>query len=207
MVWRATRVRAHCLADSVASRQYQKVVLATNPTGTITNSDLEIASVLLHELVLKTTVGREKMRGAQATIRCDNSPAVSWRNRMATQSNSPISFQLLRGLAMRQRLNPSAPPAIFHVAGVKNIQADVASRPLHRVASHFHLMEKSPSAMCPNTFLTLFDLSYPLPQKQLLTNVQPPLGLWSYVISMLPEQPLGLQQWTTELRPPPGPTG
>jgi hypothetical protein len=80
--------------------------------------------------------------------------------------------------------------------------------PLHDVASHFHLMEKYPSAMCPNTFLTLFNLSYPLPQKQNWTNVQPPLGLWSHVISMLRGQPLlGLRQWTTELAPPPGTTG
>jgi hypothetical protein len=68
-------------------------------------------------------------------------------------------------------------------------------------------MEKSPWAMCPHTFLTLFDLSYPLPQKQHWTNVQPPLGLWSHVISTLRGQPLGLRQWTTELAPPPGPIG
>jgi hypothetical protein len=93
------------------------------------------------------------------------------------------------------------------VAGIDNILADVASRPLRGVASHFHLMEKSPPAMCLHTFLTLFDLSYPLPQKLHWTNVQPPLGLWSHVISMLRGQPLGLRQWTTELAPPPGPTG
>ncbi len=108
---------------------------------------------------------------------------------------------------MRQRLNRSAPPAVFHVAGVENVLADVASRPLRGVASHFHLMENSPSAMCPNTFLALSDLSYPLPQQQHWTNVQPPSGLWSHVISTLRGQKLPLQQWTTQLDQQPGETG
>jgi hypothetical protein len=121
-----------------------KVVSATNPAGTITNSDLEMAGVLLHELVLQTTVGREKMRGAQAAMGCDNSPALSSTNRMGTRSDSPISFRLLRGLAMRQRLNRSAPPAVFHVAGIDNILADVASRPPSRSCIPFALDGKIP---------------------------------------------------------------
>ena len=173
------------------------IVSSSNPQGTVTNSDLEMAGVLLHESVLETTVGAAAMVGAQTAIGCDNSPAVSWTTRMATRSESHIAFRLLRGLAMRQRHTRSGPPAIFHVAGVQNTLADVASRPLTGVASHFHLLEKHPSAMCPQTFLTLFDSSYPLPQKQRWRNVQPPSGLWSNVISTLRGQPLALRQWTT----------
>jgi hypothetical protein len=95
-------VRLHNLVGRIAS-----------PLSEITNSDLEMAGLLLHELVLETTMGRENMRGTQAAMGCDNSPAVSWTNRMATRSDSPISFRLLHGLAMRQRLNRSAPPAVF----------------------------------------------------------------------------------------------
>jgi hypothetical protein len=101
----------------------------THPTGTLTNSDLEMAGVLLHEAVLKAALGPNRMRHVQTAIGCDNSPAVAWTKRMATRSASPISFCLLKGLAMRQRLTRSAPPAVFHVAGIDNILADVASRP------------------------------------------------------------------------------
>jgi hypothetical protein len=182
------------------------VVSSTNPTGQITNSDLEMAGVLLHTAVLETAIGRA-MVGAQFAIGCDNSPAVAWTTRMATRSETPISFRLLRGLAMQQRQTRSAPPAVFHVAGVQNTLADVASRPLSGVASHFHLLEKLPSAMCPQTFLTIFDSSYPLPQKRRWHNVQPPSDLWSNVISTLRGQRLALRQWTTRPVPPPGTTG
>jgi hypothetical protein len=182
------------------------VVSDKNPSGTITNSDLEMAGVLLHEAVLEAHLG-PAMQGTQIAIGCDNSPAVAWTTRMASRSTSPIAFRLLKGLAMRQRLTQSAPPAIYHVAGVKNTLADVASRALKGVATHFHLLDPTPTNMCPATFLTLFDSSYPLPQSQPWRNVQPPSGLWSSVISTLRGQRLALRQWTTKLDLPPGATG
>ena len=154
------------------------------PTGTITNSDLEMAGVVLHEAVLETHLGAA-MRAAHLVIGCDNSPAVSWTTRMATRSASPIAYRLLRGLAMRQRVTRSAPPTVYHVAGINNILADVASRPINSVASHFHLMETMPHTMCPETFLTVFNSAYPLPQKQPWRSVQPNSGLWSNVIATL----------------------
>jgi hypothetical protein len=182
------------------------VVSDKNPKGSITNSDLEMAGVLLQEAVLEAHLGKT-LRGAQIAIGCDNSPAVAWTTRMASRSTSPISFRLLKGLAMRQRVTRSAPPAIYHVAGVRNTLADVASRPLTGVASHFHLLDSSPTDMCPHTFLSLFDKMYPLPQKRPWHNVQPPSGLWCNVISTLRGQRLALRQWTTPLAGPPGPTG
>ncbi len=149
------------------------VISTTNPTGTLTNSDLEMAGVLLHEAVLEAALGPNRMRHVQTAIGCDNSPAVAWTKRMATRSASPVSFRLLKGLAMRQRLTRSAPPAVFHVAGIDNILADVASRPIKGVASCFHLLEKHPNSICPNEFLTLFNSKYVLPQEQPWTSVQP----------------------------------
>jgi hypothetical protein len=180
------------------------VVSTTNPTGHLTNSDLEMAGMLLQEAVLEAVLGPALMINVQAAMGCDNSLAVAWTTRMATHSASPISFRLLRGLAMRQRLTKSAPPAIFHVAGVQNTLADVASRPVHGVASHFHLLEKTPSAMCPTSFLTLYNSNYPLPQQQPWNNVQPPSDLWSSVILTLRGQRLPLRQWTTTLDQRPG---
>jgi hypothetical protein len=182
------------------------VVTDQNPTGTLTNSDLEMAGVLLHEAVLEAHLG-PAMKGTQIAIGCDNSPAVAWSTRMASRSTSPIAYRLLKGLAMRQRCNRSAPPAVYHVAGVTNTLADVASRPLAGVAAHFHLLSSSPTDMCPQTFLTLFDSMYPLPQKRPWNNVQPPSGLWYNVISTLRGQRLALRQWTMPLDLPLGPTG
>jgi hypothetical protein len=183
------------------------VISTTNPTGTLTNSDLEMAGVLLQEAVLEAAIGPNRMRHAQTAIGCDNSPAVAWTKRMATRSASPVSFRLLKGLAMRQRLTRSAPPAVFHVAGIDNILADVASRPMKGVASCFHLLEQHANTICPNEFLTLFNSTYVLPQEQPWTSVQPHSDLWSSVISTLRGQKLPLRQWTTQLDQRPGGTG
>jgi hypothetical protein len=182
----------------------EALVSDKNPLGTITNSDLEMAGVVLHEAVLESHIGNA-MEAAHLVIGCDNSPAVSWTTRMASRSASPIAYRLLRGLAMRQRVTRSAPPTVYHVAGINNILADVASRPIKGLASHFHLMEQSP--LCPETFLTFFNSAYPLPQKQPWHSVQPNSGLWSNVISTLRGQRLDLRQWTGKLAESPGPTG
>jgi hypothetical protein len=166
-----------------------------------------MAGVLLHEAVLEAALGPNRMRHVQTAIGCDNSPAVAWTKRMATRSASPVSFRLLKGLAMRQRLTRSAPPAVFHVAGIDNILADVASRPIKGVASCFHLLEKHPNSICPNEFLTLFNSKYVLPQEQPWTSVQPHSDLWSSVISTLRGQKLPLRQWTTQLDQRHGGTG
>jgi hypothetical protein len=75
------------------------VVSDKNPSGTITNSDLEMVGVLLHEAVLKAHLD-PAMQGAQIAIGCDNSPAVAWTTRMTSRSSSPIAFRLLKGLAI-----------------------------------------------------------------------------------------------------------
>ena len=108
---------------------------------------------------------------------------------------------------MRQRTTQLAPPAIFHVAGTQYILADVASRPVNLVASHFHLLESRPDLMCPQTFLTVFNRLYPLPQPVSWINVQPPSNLFLSVISTLRGQQLGLQQWTRRVESSHGKTG
>jgi hypothetical protein len=184
------------------------VVLTTDPNGHLTNSNLEMARVVLQETVLEATLGPKGMQGAQTAIGCDNSPAVAWTTRMASRSASPISFRLLRGLAMRQRITKSAPPALFHVTGVQNTLADVASRPIKGITVPFHVEDSPPNSVCPSEFLTFFDSHYALPQKRPWSNVLPPSDLWSNVISTLRGQRLPLRQWrTTTHDQRPGPTG
>jgi hypothetical protein len=182
------------------------VVSDQNPHGRLTNSDLEMAGVLLHQTVLEVRLGAD-IAGTQSAIGSDNSPAVSWTTRMASRSASPIAFRLLKGFAMRQRTTRAAPTAVFHVGGVQNVLADVASRPVPGVAAHFHLLENSPGDMCPEAFLTLFNSSYALPQMRRWHNVQPPSGLWSNVIATLRGQRLPLQRWTKPIERKPSGTG
>ena len=127
------------------------VVSDANPNGRLTNSDLELAAVVLQEAVLEACLG-PSIAGTQAAIGSDNTPTVAWSTRMASRSGSPIPFRLLRGRAMRQRTNPSAPTAVFHVAGMENILANVASRHVTGIVSHYHMFENNPSAMCPKDF-------------------------------------------------------
>jgi hypothetical protein len=147
-----------------------------------------MVGVLLQEAVLEAALGPNLLHNTQTAIGCDYSPSVAWTLRMATRSTSPISFCLLRGLAMQQRITKSAPPAIFDVAGIQNVLAVKGG------ASHFH---QSPRAMCPAEFLTHYNSFYPLPQKQRWTNVQLHSDLWSSVILTLCGQQLPLQARST----------
>ena len=177
------------------------VVSYDNPGGRLTNSDLEMAGVLLQEAVLEARLGT-KLSQIQMAIGCDNSLAVYWMDRMATRSTSPISFRLLKGLAMRQRTTRAAPTAVFHVAGIQNTLADVASRPIPGVPQ----MSGRPGTQCPKEFLTHFNSSYPL-QVTSWINAQPTLDIWSNVIATLRGQRLALQRWMTRPDKSPGKTG
>jgi hypothetical protein len=156
------------------------------PGGTITNSDLELAGMLLHETALKADIG-SAMRAA-TFCRLSHGPPPEW------QHGAHPLYPTICGEVLpcnNERLD-RPPPGVYHVAGITNVLADVASRPLAGVASHFYLLEKLPSAMCPQTFLTKFTLLYPLPQKRPWRNVQPPSDLWSSMISTLRGQRLEL---------------
>jgi len=55
------------------------VVSFDNPQGTITNSDLEMAGLLLHYLVLKNLT---ELKHVHVAAWCDNTPTVSWANKL-----------------------------------------------------------------------------------------------------------------------------
>jgi hypothetical protein len=57
-----------------------------NPNGTITNSDLEMAGVVIQQLVLERLV---KMRHIRSVIHCDNTPSVSWATQMSARGQAP----------------------------------------------------------------------------------------------------------------------
>jgi hypothetical protein len=87
--------------------------------------------------------------------------AVAWTTHMATHSALHVSYHLIKGFAMPQKMTRLAPPAAFHMSRINNIHANMASRPLEGVASHFHLLEKAPQFNVPPNISHHFWFSLP----------------------------------------------
>ena len=101
------------------------VISKKNPCGTLTNNDLEMAGLLLLWLAMEETC--PDLEGSHITLFSDNTPTVSWVQRMAAK-HSVIAMQLLRILALRLQLSKASPLTPLHIAGVDNEMADIASR-------------------------------------------------------------------------------
>jgi hypothetical protein len=69
------------------------VISIDNPSGSITNSDLELAAEVIAIVVILviTPVIRHQPIGTL----CDNTPTVSWIKKMASKSKSPTAGRLL----------------------------------------------------------------------------------------------------------------
>jgi hypothetical protein len=130
----------HSSGEYNGQRTSPSVMSLFNPKELLTNWKWQ-GGLLLHERVLKAHIG-PAMQLTQRAIGCDNSPTVTWTTYMATRSEPDMSYHLIKGLEMCQQITHSAKTALFHVSGVDNILADVASCPVTSAASHFHLLEK-----------------------------------------------------------------
>jgi hypothetical protein len=96
------------------------VISESHPTEALTNSDLEMAAVLLQFNVLLEPLV-PSMNHKLMQIHRDNTPSVAWLTRMATKTaNSDAAHRLVQGLALCQRMLHSAPMSITHVAGSDN---------------------------------------------------------------------------------------
>jgi hypothetical protein len=74
------------------------VVSEDNPHGRLTNLDLELAME-----VLTVGVALERINNRKHTplgTLCNNTPTVSWIDKMASKATSPTAGHLLRGLAV-----------------------------------------------------------------------------------------------------------
>ena len=101
-----------------------ELVSLTNPIDTITNSDLELLTLILQEATLRKAVPKARMAAPRSVS--DNTPNVSWSMREASMVN-PVVADLLRIHALHSRklfLNIS----VFYHLGQENCMADDASR-------------------------------------------------------------------------------
>ncbi|KAI2500877.1 hypothetical protein MHU86_13597 [Fragilaria crotonensis] len=122
----ASSLRPHVWRVQWPADITKAVVSSANRDGHVTNSDLEMAAIVLHFNILETIV--PSLRHQTVVLHSDNSPSVAWATTMATKSaKSEAAHRLLRGLAMRQRALEAGPLHVLHIAGKTNVLADIAS--------------------------------------------------------------------------------
>lgn len=161
-----------------------EIVSDTNPRGKITNSDLEMAGLLLLWLVMEQVC--PNLQRKHVTLFSDNSPTVAWVQRMASKS-SPIAQQLLRALGLRLAKCKACPLTTLHIAGVQNAMTDIPSRSWSS--------EKKWHCTSDDDLLTLFNASFPLPGQNSWSVFQVGNAAATKVISVLRTKPFTLAEW------------
>ncbi len=170
------------------------VISLERPHGTISNSDLELAAEVL---AINTLLAKAPfMRWEPIGTLCDNTPTVSWIEKMASKSLSPTARWLLRRLAFMLHSYHAGRLTTVHVSGKDMIMADIASRPSK---AHALFRCNTPTLSDPN-FVTAFDRTFPLPQQDKWRLAMVPLWLKLNVFKTLHGQQLDLQQWMAPSR-------
>ena len=102
----------------------EDLVSFKNPSGRITNSDLELAALVLQEATFPSISDQPAWRSP--TSGSDNTPTVSWTFKEASIVN-PVVADLLR---IRSTINRTAciTPSVFYHPGILNTIADDALR-------------------------------------------------------------------------------
>ena len=174
--------------DKFPSDIASDVISDDNPNGSLTNSDLELAAEVL-------AVGVILDRGpcvkhAPIGTLCDNTPTVSWVEKMASKAKTPTAGRLLRGLAYMLHCQHAGRLTTVHVPGTDNVMADIASRP-SKAMSIF----RASSALSDTAFCSAFDSAFPLPDDQPWALAFTPPWVKSNVFETLRGKRLKLPQW------------
>lgn len=94
----------------------RELVTETNRKGSITNSDVEMAGLLLLWLVMEGVCG--DMCNKHVALFSDNDPTVSWVRRVGAAFK--VAAQLVRALALRLKQNETCPIFPVHIPGKQN---------------------------------------------------------------------------------------
>jgi hypothetical protein len=103
----------------------ESIISDKNKGRTLTNSDLEMAGLLLLWLMIKHACSC--LVEKRVALFSNNSPTVSWVQHMACRS-SLIAEQLIRVLALRINSQRSCPLTTLHIVGDQNTMTDIPSR-------------------------------------------------------------------------------
>ena len=156
------------------------LVSHSNPNGTVTNSDLELAGSIGHDAVLSSAVPVQHMTTCTFT---DNTPTVSWRQKGSVTTTGPAAY-LLRLSALHRRHHRYKPETHF-LAGVLNAMADDCSR----------LWKLSDSQL-----ISYFNTNYPQPRSWTMRHLPPEMH--SALISCLHRRRLTPELFLRERRKP-----
>jgi hypothetical protein len=85
-----------------------------NTEGTITNSDLEMAGLLLLWLTMEGVC--RPLQEKSVAMFGDNSPSISWVERLASKQ-SLVAENLAQALALRLKIQRACPLTTIHIAG------------------------------------------------------------------------------------------
>ena len=164
-----------------------RLVSDANRDGDISVSDLEMAGLLLHYVVLEYLV---VLRHRRIGAFCDNTPTVAWAAKLASK-RSKVAGCLLRALALRQRVQRSSPLITLSIAGVANVMADVSSRSFRGGGGAW-----ARANLTDDDFLLRFNTEFPLPQGQCWSAFRLSNGIASRVTSALRGERLTLESWS-----------
>ena len=160
------------------------VISDSNPTGTLTNSDLEMAGLLLLWLAIEYTC--PTLSGAHIALFSDNNPTVHWVRRLASHQ-SKIASQLIRALTLWLSVHKASPLTPLHIAGVDNQLTDIPSRSF---GTHPKWFCETDTDLC-----TLFNASFPLPNQASWTLFQPSSEIVTKTTSILQTQLFCMDDW------------
>ena len=162
----------------------QSVVSWSNPTGSLTNSDLEQAGLICHQDILAQ---QHDLRERTVCTLSDNTPAISREQKGSSSSDSAAAYLCrvasLHQRAYRYRLRTS------HVPGSLNVMADILSRRWNLTDSQM---------------LDLFNSSFPQAQPWVISYLRPSMN--SSVTQALSKERCGTD-FLRDATPPPTPTG
>jgi hypothetical protein len=162
VVWRAA------FPQVIAS----EVVSDDNPEGHLTDSDLELeAEVMAVGIALAVA---PTVKHVPLGTLWDNTPTVSWIEKMASKAKGPTAGRLLRGLAVMLHCNKAGRLTTVHMPRVDNVMADVASCP-----AKAQKMFRAATPLSDTDFCFSFNTAFPLPNNQawILKEVPPWLKL------------------------------
>ena len=110
--------------DPFPPQVQRELVSTTNPSGTISNSDLELAGAIAHAGAL---AHHRDIRECTVAIFSDNTPAVVWGTKASVTTMGPAAY-LLRTASLHQRRHRY----LLQRAYIANMLADIASRRFDR---------------------------------------------------------------------------
>ncbi len=143
----------------------------------VTNSDLEMAGLLLLLLVMEDVVCN--LKEANVALFSNNTPTVSWVTRLALR-HSTVAAQLIAALALHLKSHQCCPLLPLHIKGDANALTNIPSQSFGSIPSwHFQTN---------NDLQKKINSTFPLPEQNSWTVFQLHPDVAMKVISVLQMQ-------------------